>query len=135
MSDTDPDDSKRRATGTEATNTERSGVQYGLLGPCVDCVLLLGVGVGHYAATLISAITASIARHVFKRGSNNPAFQRDHWLGWTFARRRSSTGVMPACSQNCSIWSMFIMATLVSALMHDAQQFSGAVMQNVLFHA
>ena len=50
MSDTDTDDSARRATGTQPTDTERSGVQYGLLGPCVDRVLLLGVGVGHYAA-------------------------------------------------------------------------------------
>lgn len=50
MSDTDTDDSEGRATGTKPTDTDRVSVQYGLLGPCVDRVLLLGVGVGHYAA-------------------------------------------------------------------------------------
>jgi hypothetical protein len=47
MSDTDTDDSERRATGTEATDTDRISVQYGLLGPCVAFALLVGVGVGH----------------------------------------------------------------------------------------
>lgn len=50
MSNADPNNSKRRATGTEPTDTERGGVQYGLLGPCVAFALLFWVGVGHYAA-------------------------------------------------------------------------------------
>ena len=53
MSNPDPDDSKRRAlmrARTEAANPVLARVQYGLLGPCVDLALLLGVGVGHYAA-------------------------------------------------------------------------------------
>jgi hypothetical protein len=50
MSDTDPDDSKRRATLIQAANPVLACVQYGLLGPCVDFVLLFGVGVGHLFA-------------------------------------------------------------------------------------
>ena len=50
MSDTDTDDSQRSATGTQASDTDCISVQYGLLGPCVAFALLVGVGVGHYAA-------------------------------------------------------------------------------------
>lgn len=50
MSDIYPNDSKRRATGTKAADTERACVQYGLLGPCVAFALLVGEGEGHYAA-------------------------------------------------------------------------------------
>jgi hypothetical protein len=50
MSNTNTDHSERRATGTQPTDTERSGVQCGLLGPGVAFALLVGVGVGHYAA-------------------------------------------------------------------------------------
>lgn len=47
MSDTDTNDSKGRATGTEASDTKRIGVQYGLLGPCVALFLFEGEGEGH----------------------------------------------------------------------------------------
>jgi hypothetical protein len=50
MSDTDTDDSKRRATGTKASDPVLARVQYGLLGPGVAFALLVGVSVGHYAA-------------------------------------------------------------------------------------
>lgn len=50
MSNTDTDHGQRSATLLEPFNPVLARVQYGLLGPCVDRVLLLGVGVGHYAA-------------------------------------------------------------------------------------
>jgi hypothetical protein len=67
MSDTDTDDSERRATGTQATDTDRVGVQYGLLGPCVAFALLVGVGVGHYAA--LSVFCSVLRRTASTRSS------------------------------------------------------------------
>ncbi len=60
MSDTDTYDSERRATGTQPTDTDRVSVQYGLLGPCVAFALLVGVGVGHYAASSFLADSTSL---------------------------------------------------------------------------
>ena len=60
MSDTNTDHGQRSATGTQPTDTDRIGVQYGLLGPCVAFALLVGIGVGHYAATSFLADSTSL---------------------------------------------------------------------------
>lgn len=57
MSDTDTDDSERRATLVEPFNAVLARVQYGLLGPCVAFALLVGVGVSHYAALSVFCST------------------------------------------------------------------------------
>jgi hypothetical protein len=85
MSNPNPDDSKRRATGTKPTDTERGGVQYGLLGPCVDLALLFGVGVGHlFSAPFFVQVVKNL-----KQGPSAPNLEdKDADLGERHADRK-----------------------------------------------